>query len=322
MFEKIHFLTTESSSRLSSKKISVEDIKHGSYNVEALADTNFSIWGSVDAFQKPPITDFAIKNLYYMQDFDIFHYRYGSFTERKNFRSFLILYTYAGSGILNYRGRKYTLSEGDGFFINCMDYHMYQVEDQNWDTAILHINGPLLPVFHEQCMQHGSPLFHEAITGKYQLYLEQLLGLYSTPQLYRDWQVSTCLDNILNHLLLLISKQAEMRTEIPENIRYLIKYMESNFNKPLSLDYLADFANVTKYYLSREFKKYTGFPPNDYLISLRINRAKMLLKNSTMPASKIAHEVGIHDMNNFINLFKKKTGMTPIQYRESNDVFN
>ena len=71
-------------------------------------------------------------------------------------------------------------------------------------------------------------------------------------------------------------------------------------------------------HFSSEFKKYTGFSPNDYLITLRINRAKSMLKNTTLPAAKIAHEVGIHDLNNFTNLFKKKTGMTPILFRNSN----
>ena len=320
MFDKIQFLTVESKRHLTSNRVSEETLKKGDYNAEALVDTNFSIWGSVDAFRKPPISDFAMKNLYYMKDFDVFHYRYDSFTERKNFHSFLILYTYSGKGSLNYKGRKYSLSTGDGFFINCMDYHLYQVEDQSWDTGVLHIYGPLLPAFHEQYMQHGSPVFHEAISGKYQQYLEQLLELYSTPQLYRDWQVSTCIDNILNYLLLLSSQQVAMLTEIPENIRYMIKFMENNINKNLSLDYMADLLNISKYYLSREFKKYTGFSPIDFLISLRINHAKMLLKSSKIPATKIAHEVGIHDLNNFINLFKRKTGMTPIQYRNSSDV--
>ena len=102
---------------------------------------------------------------------------------------------------------------------------------------------------------------------------------------------------------------------LPKNIRYLIKYMDSNFTQPLTLDFLSDFAGVSKYYLSREFKKYTGFSPNDYLITLRVNKAKSLLTNTTLPAVKIAHEVGIYDSNNFTNLFKRKTGMTPIQYR-------
>ena len=103
-----------------------------------------------------------------------------------------------------------------------------------------------------------------------------------------------------------------------DSIMYLIKYMENNYTQKLTLDYLAEFACMNKYYLSKEFKKYTGFSPNDYLISLRINRAKQLLEGTTLPASKIAHEIGIHDINNFTNLFKKKTGLTPIQYRHCN----
>lgn len=321
MFDSIHFHTTKSSQRLTSRGLKPERLEKEEYNKEALLDSNFVIWGSVDAFRRPPISDFAKQNLYYMQDFDIFHYRFGSFTERKNFRSFLILYTYGGNGILQYRGRKYSLGTGDGFLIDCMEYHMYKVADQIWDTGILHLDGPLLPAFFEQYMRSGTPLFHESANGAFQQYLEQLLQLYDTPTLYRDWQVSTCIDNLLNHLLLLSSKEERECSRIPENIRYLMKYMESNFDQHLTLDYLSDFANVTKYYLSREFKKYTGFSPNDYLISLRIDQAKLLLKNTTLPAVKIAHRVGMHDLNNFTNQFKKKTGMTPIQYRKSGAQF-
>lgn len=321
MFDKIQFTTTVSEGRLSSKNTSSGTSQEKPYNTDAVANANVSFWGSVDAFHRPPISDFALKNLYHMQDFDIFHYLHGSYTERKNYDSFLVLYTYSGSGILTYRDKKYTLKEGDGFFINCADYHMYQVADKKWDTATLHINGPLMQDFHDQFMCLGSPIFHEPVTGLFQQHLEQLLELYSTPQLYRDWQVSTCIDNLLIYMLQLSSKHTFMRTEIPENIQYLIHYMENNFEKKMTLDYLAKFSNITKYYLSREFKKYTGFSPNDYLISLRINRAKILLKSTSMPASKIAHEVGIHDMNNFTNLFKKKTGMTPIQYRNTNNQF-
>lgn len=321
MFEDIVFKTTEAPQRLTSRGLNPEHLENEEYNKDALRDSNFLIWGSVDSFHKPPVSDFAKQNLYYMQDFDIFHYRFGSFTERKNFKSFLILYTYNGSGILQYRGRRYTLNTGDGFFINCMEYHLYKVADQNWDTGILHIDGPLLGAFFEQYMQSGSPLFHDSLNGHFQQYLEKLLHLYNTPTLYRDWQVSTCIDNLLNHLLLLSSKEERERSRIPENIRYLIKYMDSNYNQPLTLDYLAEFSNVTKFYLSREFKKYTGFSPNDYLISLRIDHAKHLLKDTTLPASKIAHQVGIHDINNFTNQFKRKTGMTPIQYRKSETTF-
>ena len=321
MFEKIEFDTYESNTRLTSKKISDEDLNNKKYNRENLLNSNFCIWGSVDSFRTPPITEFATNNLFHLQDFNIFHYKYGSYTERKNFHSFLILYTYSGSGQLTYDNHTYSLTEGDGFFINCMDYHLYKVENRFWDTAVLHINGPLLPALHTQYMQNGSPIFHEPVTGKYQQLLEHLLRLYSYPQLYRDWQASTCIDNMLTDLLLMNTKEASKKKELPKNIQFLIRYMEHNYSSHLTLDYLASFSNTNKYYLSKEFKRYTGFSPNDYLISLRINQAKNLLKNTTLPASKIAHEVGIHDTNNFINHFKKRTGMTPIQYRNSDTPF-
>ena len=93
---------------------------------------------------------------------------------------------------------------------------------------------------------------------------------------------------MLNHLLLLTAPEEKGKINTPEYIRYLIKYMENNYTQKLTLDYLAEFACMNKYYLSKEFKKYTGFSPNDYLISLRINRAKQLLEGSSLPASKIA----------------------------------
>ncbi len=315
IFPNIHFLTIESQRRLSSKHISADHLSVD-VNKDAVRDTNFCISGSVDAFQRPPISDFAQKNLFYMQDFDIFHYQFGSFTERFGFDSFLLLYTYGGSGTLTYEGKTYLLEPGDGFFINCMDYHLYQVKDKYWDTGVLHINGNLMPDFYKLYHEHNGPVFHEEPNGKLHHDLYKLLKTYQDPQYYRDWQASACIDRLLNHLLTL-SQQNIVLNDTPDNIRYLVKYIESNFSQPLTLDYLAEFANTSKFYLSREFKKYTGFSPNEYIISLRVEKAKSLLENSELPIYVIAHETGIHDINNFTNLFKKRVGMTPTQYRKN-----
>lgn len=317
MFDKINLTTTTAKSRLSSRHVTEETLSNKSYVRENLLNSRFSISGSADCFTLPPISDFALQSLFHLEAFSVFHYDYGSFTERQNYHSFLILYTYSGKGTLEYHNRTYTMEEGDGFFINCMDYHKYQVDGNHWDTAVLHLNGPLLPDFHMQCIRNGYIAFHEPITGQYQNLLEQLLTLYSTPSPHRDWQASACINNILIHLLNLYSEETSRHTDFPENIAYLIRYMEHNYTSNLSLDFLADFCSINKYHLSREFKKYTGFSPNDYLITLRINQAKNLLQNTSLPASKIAHEVGIHNINNFMNLFKKKIGMTPIQFRKN-----
>ena len=317
MFEHITFTQTRTSHPLTSRHVCKETAKKSAYNTKAIANADFYISGSVDSFEKIPITDFALEHLYYMESFDRFYYSKNSFTDRERYNSYLIGYTYAGEGLLKYGGKEYRLTEGDGFYINCMDHHYYQAVSDVWDVAILHLGGPLMYYNHKQYMQYQTAAFHESVSGNTQGYLEQVLRLYSQPAPDRDWLVSACLDNLLTHLLKLQEANTAQSVSIPENLRYLIKYMDSNFDQHLTLDFLSDFAGISKYYLSREFKKYTGFSPNDYLISLRISRARILLKNTTLPAVKIAHEVGIHDLNNFTNLFKKKTGMTPIEYRKN-----
>ena len=73
LFPDIHFLTTVSQGRLYSKHIDTACLT-AEVNQAAVRNTNFCISGSVDAFQRTLISDFARQNLFYMQDFDIFHY--------------------------------------------------------------------------------------------------------------------------------------------------------------------------------------------------------------------------------------------------------
>lgn len=319
MFENIPMTSYTASKRLSRRQLTEDVFNKQNYERDNLLNANFSIIGKVDTITLPPITEYARLNLNHLHAFNIFHYKSTSFTERKNYHSFMIAYTYNGTGTLIYRDREYSLTRGDGFFINCMDYHFYKAPKTNWDVAIIHLRGPLLKDMHEQYMQNGVAVFHDALEGEFQKQIEYLLHLYTAPHVLREWQVSSCIDSLITYLMVLNTCHFIEKTQTPKYIRYLVKYIESNYKSTLTLDFLAEFANVNKYYLLREFKKYTGFTPNDYLISLRINKAKQLLINTTLPAIKIAHEVGIHDINNFNNLFKKRVNMTPIQYRKSHD---
>ena len=316
VFDKIEFSERKTTFRLTTNDISPEVLNNKAYSRENLLHSKFAIAGTARGFNPPPITEFARNNLYHMESFVIFDYDYSSFTERENFHSFLILYTYSGEGTLTYKNHTYTLTEGDGFLINCMDHHFYKTCGEHWEVAALHLGGPLMAPFFEQYEKNGTVIFHDPISGQFQNYLEQLLLLYSYPQLYRDWLAASCIGSMLTNILSSVNKSTSMRSDVPENIRYLIRYMEHNYTLPLTLDYLAAFANINKYYLCREFKKYTGFSPGDYLISLRINQAKTLLTTTSMPAARIGADVGIPDANNFTNLFKKKVGMTPANYRK------
>lgn len=91
--------------------------------------------------------------------------------------------------------------------------------------------------------------------------------------------------------------------------------MENNYAQPLTLDALADFAGLSKYHLSREFKKFTGYSPYAYLTELRFDRAKSMLLHTPLPSYQIARLTGFRDESNFIKLFKQRTEMTPGEFR-------
>lgn len=318
MFDGISFLHTETSQPITSRQISDAALKSGKYDPENLVNSDFYIVGSADAFRPVPITAFAKENLFYMQSFTVFHYRKGSFTRRQNFHSFLVLYTLEGTGTVEYCGRKFTVQNGDGILIDCCKPHYYEAAE-DWRVAVLHLQGPLAAHYSEEYEKMGQLLFHEEATGRFVRYLEQVLEIYDSPQLHRDLRASHAIDGMLLYLVVQASKIAIQKQDVPRFVQQAMKHMEEEFMQPISLDSLAELTRTNKYHLAKEFKHYTGFSPNDYLIWIRINQAKIMLKTTTLPANKIAHAVGIHDINNFIYLFKKRICMTPIQYRNSTD---
>lgn len=102
-----------------------------------------------------------------------------------------------------------------------------------------------------------------------------------------------------------------------DEIDNLIKYMRSNFGYKLTLDFLAAHMHLSREYLSRYFKKHTGKTISEFLLEIRISRAKEMLRNSSHSVSDIAAYCGYPSVSNFQKAFKKVTGVSPGVYRNS-----
>lgn len=94
-------------------------------------------------------------------------------------------------------------------------------------------------------------------------------------------------------------------------------YIQNNYsNSGLGLELVSTTLNVNASYLSRSFKKETGENISDYITGLRIQQACDLLKNSNMKINDISTAAGFSDSHYFGQVFKKKNGMTPAEYRK------
>ncbi len=102
-------------------------------------------------------------------------------------------------------------------------------------------------------------------------------------------------------------------------ISSIIQYINENISdSTLSLKKISDMNYINSSYLSRIFKAVTGTAFIDYLINIRIEKAKKLLIGSNLKIYEIAEQIGINDPNYFSKYFKKHTGYTPAQFKELN----
>lgn len=93
------------------------------------------------------------------------------------------------------------------------------------------------------------------------------------------------------------------------------KYIEQHLKEPLTLEDVANACFLSKSHFCKIFKEETGKTFKTYLNEVRIERAKSLLRHSSLKNYSIAKEVGIEDASYFNELFKKTTGLTPNEFR-------
>lgn len=104
-------------------------------------------------------------------------------------------------------------------------------------------------------------------------------------------------------------------------IRNAIRYIDSNYMRDdLSLGCIAREVGLSPTYFSALFKKKTGRCFSDYLNMVRINRSKQLLCCTTKMVYEVAYEVGFQDYRYFSQIFKKYTGQTPRQFKNTVNV--
>ena len=122
--------------------------------------------------------------------------------------------------------------------------------------------------------------------------------------------------NILTEMIIYARHPQKKRDTIPDYLREIHHLFDTQYGENYSLDELENTYSVSKYRICREFSKYYGASPVQYLNHKRIEEAKKLLLTTNETIHEIGSMVGIHNTNHFINLFKRETGATPLAFKQ------
>jgi Response regulator containing CheY-like receiver domain and AraC-type DNA-binding domain len=143
----------------------------------------------------------------------------------------------------------------------------------------------------------------------------QLTGVYG---LMEKCQSVDELDSMLESAALSVVQKVNLynNKNMKLILRKAVEYLQQHYQEQVTLNEVAEEVFVSTYYISRLFKKETGINFVDYLNEIRIEKAKILLKDVRFKTYEVAESVGIPDAHYFSRLFKKHVGITPSEFRE------
>ncbi len=93
-------------------------------------------------------------------------------------------------------------------------------------------------------------------------------------------------------------------------------YLEGNYQNKISVEVLADKLNVGRRSFDRRFKKATAFTPLEYLQRIKVEAAKKMFENTRLNVNEVMYDVGYSDAKAFRDLFRKITGISPLEYKD------
>ncbi|WP_309300115.1 helix-turn-helix domain-containing protein [Lentilactobacillus buchneri] len=120
--------------------------------------------------------------------------------------------------------------------------------------------------------------------------------------------------------LMVRSRPIEDRLNCHLTRNEIVNIINDHYTESCTLKQIADSIGYDYVYLSKLFQKTINLSYTKYLNSFRISKARELLKNTSLPVTDIAFNVGYENLRTFNRNFKDVTGNTPAQYRKSSKV--
>ena len=171
--------------------------------------------------------------------------------------------------------------------------------------------------FHDVAHRHDQTVTPHLLAIRQARKSGNIDEMWQTEQLYKLLAgVVTVQKQIHLEIAKLPAIRKTTRIELYRRLNLGRDFIHSNFNKPISLQDIARNAYLSPYHFARNFKQLFGQTPHTYLTMQRIERAKTLLRTSSLPITEICFAVGFQSLGSFSTLFQRHCGMSPSIFRK------
>lgn len=243
---------------------------------------------------------------------------YFNWNEGRVLHEYQINYITKGSGILENRFGKFTVKSGSIIFIFPGVWHRYRpTAKTGWTENYIGFNGKFATeLFRHPLFTPNRPVLQ---IGTKEEILDTYLKIFDLVEREQPGfqQIASGLVMKLLGYIISIEKQSGFSgkriAKVIEEARFM---MRQHIEQEINLEQIAKQHQVGYSYFRQMFKKYTGVSPGQYHLQLRIIRAKELLASTDKSIKEISYELGFRSIYYFSNMFKKKEGMNPSDFRK------
>ena len=234
---------------------------------------------------------------------------------------FIIHFICGGKGRYEAGGKTYELESGD-FFVIFPDTEVYYKADHEspWDYLWIGFQGVKAATYLKQ-----AGIDPEHLTGRFQdssfiLTCIQQMVLARSLTYHNELKRQAALLQILATLMEIHHETLsdDEQNDYPYRVylQQAIDYMNEHIGENIKISEIASHIGIDRSYLSGIFKNTLEISPQEYLVTLRMNHAADLLKDTRDKVSTIASAVGYSDPLTFTKMFKRYKGMSPSEWRQ------
>ena len=202
--------------------------------------------------------------------------------------------------------------------VMCPGERIHYVSDTPWSIQWVGLYGLTVENYMRELSVDGDrPIIHVEQYCEMEQVLEELYQI-------NDYRTEYCrckqIELIYRFFSLLLRKSSKpskpSNYDIAESAKKIIDY---NFGQDMTVREISNSLHVDSAYLTRKFTQKYGTAPKEYLIYLRMENAKRLLRETDVSIKEIAISIGYADQLYFSRMFKKKTGVSPLEYRKKSE---
>lgn len=232
-----------------------------------------------------------------------------------------LMYLYRGRLDVEAAGHSLTLRAGDLMLYPVGQAYSYRnAGEEEVIYFWIHFSGYAAENILKEAGIRVGEVYHPGKSEELVSCFEQLFQLFYLRKHFFELEAAA-------HLLIILSKtarrilrqsDAEIRSSAAK-IRQSLDYLYRNYAEPVHLRELAELEHLSPSRYSAVFRQCMGMSPQNFLIMLRINNAADLICRTDLTVKQVAQAVGYEDPFYFSNLFKRKMGLSPIQYRQAQE---